>query len=114
MKSDIKIAEYVRNRVEALEDVPARRQSHKNSKRREKRKKSIEEQGHVATKHMIFEHIQLADPIASTLDLKSLPAASGAYCGKTLDSTKIDRSRAYSSEELQCDHGFRLLEYNEK
>ena len=114
MKSNIKIAEYVRDRIKALDDLTPRKQSYKNIKRRENRQKSVEEHGHVATERMVFEHIQLAEPVATTLDLKSLPAASGGYCGKTLDSTPIDRKRAYTCEELHYDHGFTVLEYNEQ
>ena len=60
------------------------KQSHKNIKRRQKRQKLVEEQGHVSTERMILEHVQLAAPVTSTLDIRTLPAASGAYCGKTL------------------------------
>ena len=89
-------------------------QSYKNRKRREQRQSAVEAHGHTATPRMVFEHIQLADPVSSTLDVETLPATFGGYCGKTLDIPAIDRQRVYTLEELQREYGFQLLEYIEK
>lgn len=74
----------------------------------------MEAHGHIATERVVVEHLQLADAVTSTLDGKTLPAASGAYCGKTLDPTPIDRESVYQPDELQHDHGFQYLPYENK
>ena len=74
----------------------------------------VQEHGHIATKRMISEYIQLAEPVPSTIDMKFLPAAAGAYCGKIHDRIPFDRKRPHLANELQHDHGFKLLEYNEQ
>ena len=61
---------------------------------------------------MAFEHVQLATPVVLKLDVRSLPTAAGAYCGKNRDYSTLDPKKAYTSTELQEELGFELLRYN--
>ena len=91
-------------------DVPES-QSYRNRKRAAKRRQKVEQFGHAASERTVFEHVQLADPINSSLKLSSLPVDASGYSALRLKEDPGQKERDYSLSEL-LGLGFRYVEWD--
>jgi hypothetical protein len=85
--------------------------SHRNRKRALKRKHLVNEEGHKSKPRTLFEHVQLADEIEVTVNLKALPVAKGAYSARRSIGNKLELEKAYTPLELTS-LGFTILEWD--
>jgi len=86
-------------------------QSHRNSKRAKKRQDKIKSQGHHASDHTLFEHVQLADEFHVDLNLRSLPVDASGYAALRLHLAREESERDYSLREL-IELGFKIIEWD--
>lgn len=82
--------------------------SHRNKKRTLKRRKKVNEEGHIAKPRTIFEHVQLADAVDAAVQLQALPVANGGYSARFLVGNQFDLRKEYTLAELD-DLGFTIL-----
>ena len=85
--------------------------SYRNRKRKLKRIRETEVNGHVSTERTLFEHVQLADPMETHMSASTLPTAAGAYSALRLTEDLKQMQKEYTLEEL-LDDGFELIEWN--
>ena len=98
-------------RPHSTSPTPTRGQSHRNRKRAKKRQDKVKSQGHQASDHTLFEHVQLADEFNIELNLRSLPADASGYSALKLDLAPEESERDYSLREL-IELGFKIVEWD--
>ena len=75
--------------------------SHRDKKHALKRRKAVEDSRHTAKARTVFEHVQLADAVETTLQLQTLPVAKGAYSARSLVGCRNDSVREYTLVDLE-------------